>query len=222
MTVCPLCKIGLSGSALKIIALLSMTIDHIACYLMTDGVAYELMRSVGRIAFPVFAFLLVEGFVHTHSRKQYAFNLFAFALVSDIPWWLLNHGNSHNVFFKLLLGLLALMAVQRCKVTPWLQCFAVGMLALVATWMHTDYEWHGVLLIVFFYLFRRQWPLITIFSIPVMTEYGLLVFLMALTVLTTYNGQRGFIKGQYAKYGVYAYYPGHLYVIWICFLYLQI
>lgn len=217
MTVSHLCKIGLSGSALKVIALLSMTIDHIACYLMTDSVAYELMRSVGRIAFPIFAFLLVEGFVHTHSRKQYAFNLFAFALVSDIPWWLLNHDNSHNVFFTLLLGLLALMAVQRCKATPWLQCFAVGMLALVATWMHTDYEWHGVLLIVFFYLFRRQWPLITIFSIPVMVENGLLCYLVTITLLAAYNEERGCIRGIYAKYSIYAYYPIHM-----CLFYLLI
>ena len=53
---------------------------------MTDGVVYEVMRTVGRIAFPVFAFLLVEGFSYTHSRKQYALSLLIFALISDIPW----------------------------------------------------------------------------------------------------------------------------------------
>lgn len=204
------CKNGLSGSALKVLALLSMTIDHIACYLMTDGVAYEVMRTVGRIAFPVFAFLLVEGFIYTHSRKRYALMLFTFALVSDIPWWLLNHDNTHNVFFTLLLGLLALMAVERSKAIPWLQCFAVGMLALVATWMHTDYEWHGQFLIVCFYLFRGRWPLVAVFTVPVMAEYGLLGYLMALALLVTYNRERGFIKGQCAKYGIYAYYPVHL------------
>ena len=53
------------------------------------------------------------------------------------------------------------------------------------------------------------------FSIPVMAEYGLLGYLVALTLLVTYNGKRGFIKGQYAKYGVYAYYPVHLISIFL-------
>ena len=202
---------GLSGSVLKVIALVSMTVDHIAYYLMVHGtLQYDLMRTVGRMAFPIFAFLLVEGYVHTRSVRKYALNLFVFALVSDIPWWLLNHDNTHNVFFTLLLGLVALMAVRKAKAVPWIQCFAVGILAIIATCLHTDYEWHGVFLIVFFYLFRGQSPLMATFTIPVMAEYGLLGYLMALALLTTYNGERGVIKGQYAKYLFYTYYPLHL------------
>lgn len=57
---------GLSGSALKVIALISMVIDHVALYLMEQGtLLYETMRCIGRIAFPVFAFLIAEGFIHT-------------------------------------------------------------------------------------------------------------------------------------------------------------
>lgn len=204
---------GLSGSALKVIALVSMTLDHIAYYLMDESIAYDAMRTVGRMAFPIFAFLLVEGYVHTRSVRKYALSLFGFALVSDIPWWMLNHDNTHNVFFTLLSGLLAVRAVESFKVFPWLQCFAVGLLALVATCLHTDYEWHGVFLIVFFYLFRGRWPLMAVFTTPIMTEYGLLGYLMVLALLATYNGERGFIKGQYAKYGAYVYYPVHLAII---------
>ena len=205
---------GLSGSVLKVIALVSMTVDHIAYYLMVHGtLQYDLMRTVGRMAFPIFAFLLVEGYVHTRSVRKYAVNLFVFALVSDIPWWLLNHDNTHNVFFTLLLGLVAMAVVERFKTTTWIQCFAVGILAFIATWLHTDYEWQGVFLIAFFYLFRGRWSLMAMFTIPVMAEYGLLGYLMALALLVSYNGERGFIKGQYAKYGVYAYYPVHLCII---------
>ena len=69
-------KFGLSGSALKVIAMISMVIDHIALYLMEHGtVLYETMRLVGRIAFPVFAFLIAEGFIHTRSRYRYFFTL---------------------------------------------------------------------------------------------------------------------------------------------------
>ena len=67
---------GLSGSALKVIAMISMVIDHIALYLMEHGtVLYETMRCIGRIAFPVFAFLIAEGFIHTRSRYRYFFTL---------------------------------------------------------------------------------------------------------------------------------------------------
>ena len=63
-------RLSFSGSALKLIALLSMTIDHIACYGGVNGLTYDVMRSLGRIAFPVFAFLLVEGYIHTHSKQR--------------------------------------------------------------------------------------------------------------------------------------------------------
>ncbi len=77
---------GLSGCALKVIALVSMTVDHIAYYLMEHGTwAYDLMRTVGRMAFPIFAFLLVEGYTHTRSTGKYALNLLIFALISEVP-----------------------------------------------------------------------------------------------------------------------------------------
>ena len=77
---------GLSDSALKVIALVSMTVDHIAYYLMDHNTwGYDMMRTVGRMAFPIFAFLLVEGYGHTRSTRKYALSLLAFALISEIP-----------------------------------------------------------------------------------------------------------------------------------------
>ena len=112
---------GLSGSAMKVIALVSMTVDHIAYYLMDNGtLQYDVMRTVGRMAFPTFAFLLVEGYVHTRSVRKYALNLLAFALISEVPWWLLNHDNTHNVFFTLLLGLVAIDLITRIGNKPLL------------------------------------------------------------------------------------------------------
>ena len=82
----------LSGSWLKMIAMLSMTTDHLAYYYGCENpYLYELMRTVGRIAFPTFAFLLAEGFVHTRDKSKYMINLFVFALLSEVPWMLLNH-----------------------------------------------------------------------------------------------------------------------------------
>ena len=84
-------SIRLSGSTLKVIAVLSMVTDHSAYYLMEHGtLLYEVMRCFGRIAFPVFAFLIAEGFRHTRNRMKYFLQLLGFAVVSEVPWYLLN------------------------------------------------------------------------------------------------------------------------------------
>ena len=88
---------GLSGSTLKLIAIVSMLIDHVAAAVIVRVLyaghwteqlyqIYRVMRSVGRIAFPIFCFFLVEGFEHTRDRKKYALRLFLFALISEIPF----------------------------------------------------------------------------------------------------------------------------------------
>lgn len=158
---------GLSGSALKVIAMISMVIDHIALYLMEHGtVLYETMRCIGRIAFPVFAFLIAEGFIHTRSRYRYFFTLLGFAVISEIPWFLLNGADgTHNVMFTLALGVPTLMVLenllQRSMVLGFL--WTLGMAGL-AFWLGVDYEWRGIIVIVIFYLFNGKPPVIHVFS----------------------------------------------------------
>lgn len=204
---------GLSGSALKVIALVSMTLDHIACYLMDEGIVYDAMRTVGRMAFPIFAFLLVEGYVHTHSVRKYALNLFVFALVSDIPWWMLNHDNTHNVFFTLLLGLVAIEGMKKIGNKPLLVCLLMVAVCGIAMWLHVDYEYSGILLICTFYIFQSSSVMKCLLATIVMYQYGMIGLGVGLAVILCYNGQRGFIKGQYVKYLFYAYYPLHFYFI---------
>ncbi|MBD5358696.1 MAG: hypothetical protein HDR88_17190 [Bacteroides sp.] len=118
----------LSGSALKIIAVLSMVADHCAYFLMEpDTPLYNVFRCFGRIAFPVFAFLIAEGFAHTRSRKRYFLSLLGFALISEIPWYLLNGTDgSHNVMFTLLIGVATLAVFDRlCEHCP-LCCFSIN------------------------------------------------------------------------------------------------
>ena len=150
-------KFGLSGSALKVIAMISMVIDHIALYLMEHGtVLYETMRLVGRIAFPVFAFLIAEGFIHTRSRYRYFFTLLGFAVISEIPWYLLNGADgTHNVMFTLALGVATLMVLENLLQRSMVLGFfwTLGMAGL-ACWLGVDYEWRGILIIVIFYLFN--------------------------------------------------------------------
>ena len=107
----------MSGSALKVIAVISMVIDHSAYYLMEhETLLYEVMRCFGRIAFPVFAFLIAEGFQHSRNRIKYFLQLLGFAVVSEVPWYLLNGADgTHNVLFTLALGVMALAAIKVLK-----------------------------------------------------------------------------------------------------------
>lgn len=214
---------GLSGSALKVIALISMVIDHVALYLMEHGtVLYETMRCIGRIAFPVFAFLIAEGFIHTRSRYRYFFTLLGFAVISEIPWYLLNGADgTHNVMFTLALGVATLMVLknllQRSLVLGFL--WTLGM-ARLASWLGVDYEWRGILVIVIFYLFNgyghsftysRDMQFFCTFAL--MMHYGVMGSVVACMILYVYNGTRGFVQGSIAKYGFYAFYPVHLIVL---------
>lgn len=202
---------GLSGSALKIIALVSMTVDHIAYYLMEHGSwTYDMMRTVGRMAFPIFAFLLVEGYDHTRSTRKYALSLLAFALISEIPWWLLNHDNSHNVFFTLLLGLVAIEGLSNIG-KKFLPC-CVLMIAVcgIAMWLHVDYEYSGILLVCTFFVFRKHNVAKCLLASLFMYQYNVIGVWLGLAAILCYNGQRGVISGQYAKYLCYTYYPIHL------------
>lgn len=124
-------KSGISGSTLKLIAIFTMLIDHTAAtvilQMINNGIGgqtlidiYWVMRSIGRMAFPVFCFLLVEGFKYTHSREKYAARMFIFALISEIPFDLAINNTvlefkSNNVFFTLLLGLLAITVLDWLK-----------------------------------------------------------------------------------------------------------
>lgn len=207
---------GLSGSALKVIALVSMTVDHIAYYLMDHGtLLYDVMRTVGRMAFPIFVFLLVEGYGHTRSTRKYALSLLAFALISEIPWWLLNHDNTHNVFFTLLLGLIVIEGINKLGKKPLLWAVLIITICTIAIFLHVDYEYSGILLICTFHIFKPDKVTKCLLATLFMYQYGVIGLWLGLAVILCYNGQRGFIKGQYTKYLWYAYYPLHLMTITI-------
>ena len=190
----------LSGSALKIIAILSMVIDHCAYYLLEHStVLYEAMRCVGLIAFPVFAFLITEGFSHTQNRKRYFLQLLAFAILSEIPWYLLN----------------------RCCEHKTLSFMAVALVAVLAYYMGTDYDWRGILMIAIFYMTQPQADNLQgrmiqiLFTFPLMIHYGIIGAIFASVVILSYNGDRGFIRGKAWKYIFYAFYPVHLLLIYM-------
>ena len=217
-----LALVSLSGSALKMIALVSMTIDHVAYYVVGVQMGlgcsyiYECMRSIGRLAFPIFCFLIVEGYLHTHSLRRYMITLLVTAAISEIPWYLLGNHDSHNVVFTLFLGLVAVHVISRLKDNGWLVLIAMTITAGLAWLLNTDYSWNGVCLIVVFYLFRERKQLTVPFGFPFLMEYGVVGTVIGMMLPLGYNGYRGFIHGRYMKYLFYVYYPLHLMVIWLC------
>lgn len=151
--------------------------------------------------------------------------MLGFAVVSEIPWYLLNGADgTHNVMFTLALGVVALASFEILKKDGILCICAILLIAWFATWSGVDYEWRGVLMIVIFYLlgnlnsnafpFGRMLPLLCAF--PLMMHYGIIGVMLACMVIFLYDGTRGFIQGSMAKYGFYMFYPGHLGLIFLC------
>ena len=210
----------LSGSALKIIAVISMTIDHVALYVlaghlgMQDVWLYDVLRGIGRLAFPIFAFLVVEGYRHTHNLKRYMVVLYMAAIISEIPWFLLGQYDSHNVLFTLLLGLIAISMTDMIPYNSWLKVVPLCIISLLSAWLNTDYSWHGIGLMLVFFLFKDKPFLCFLFGFPFVIEYGIVGTAYGILICLCYNGSRGFIKGKWQKYAFYLYYPLHLMAIW--------
>ena len=211
----------LSGSALKVIAVISMTIDHVALYVlagylrMQDVWLYDVLRGIGRLAFPIFAFLVIEGFFHTHNIVRYMATLLIFALLSEIPWYLLRQCGSHNVLFTLLLGLIAVYLTDRIPKNSWLLFIPSLCMATLAAWISTDYSWHGIGLMIVFYLFHEKPFPYYLIGLPFLMEYGITGTCLGILACLLYNGNRGFIRGKWLKYSFYLYDPLHLITIWL-------
>ena len=220
-----------SGSALKVIAIISMVIDHLAHFYWRDAIwinqvllsvghrqitPYFLMRLVGRIAFPLFAFLLVEGFLHTRDRFKYGRNLLIFALISEIPWNLAHLGTWHypsqNVFFTLFLGYLGLCAIELYKDdSKRLLASLLGLLA-ASVLLRADYGCSGFGFILLLYVLRENKILQAIIGSCVLGSRWIAG--LAFIPINMYNGKRGFVKGAFAKYFFYVFYPAHLLVLY--------
>lgn len=248
-------KKGIPGSTLKMIAITTMFIDHIGAviferilavkglywlntsdieafssFMEKNGLIYILdtvFRLIGRLGFPIFCFLLIEGFLHTRNVWKYAFRLFLFSLISEIPFDLAFRGELfntgyQNVFFTLLLGLLALIFIQMAekklpgkKVLQYLFVIPVTVVFMLIAGMFIkcDYGSMGVLTIVVMYLFHKQrvWEMaggcvvLSCMSLSEITAF------FAIIPVYKYNGERGLRL----KYIFYAFYPVHLLILYL-------
>ena len=186
-------KSGITASALKTIALVTMLIDHLGMtvvyeleqrYLQNagvNGIISAYMRAIGRIAFILYAFLLVEGFVNTSDRRKYVIRLLAGAVISEIPFDLAGGGKwfdpwDQNIFFTLAIGFCTIWVLESLKENRYrigfgfLTVFAGLLLAEI---VRCDYGCMGVGLIVVFYLFR--WRSRLFWVVLAETFFGLII-----------------------------------------------
>lgn len=219
-----------SGAQLKYIAFLSMLIDHVNKALMypllTENGFLRYVSDVfdilGRVAFPLFMFFLVEGFFKTGNRFKYLLNLIIFGIISEIPFDLFQSAvlfqpNSNNVMFTLALALVMIWVIDELKVPksyiiPPVLLFPVSIIIVITVCLLSmiwglDYEYHGILIAYFFYIFRNN-PILSIiggYLSIVKTPWALLGFGLTLA----YNGERG----KQNKILNYLFYPVHLLIL---------
>ena len=223
---------GVSGSTLKLFAITTMLIDHTGAAVVgtilnrgalrtmdpelyrTLSTLYRMMRGVGRLAFPVFCFLLVEGFFHTRSVQKYCERLFIFALISELPFdFALKSGvpfwDKQNVYFTLLLSLICIWMLDELRERPVLQLCAMASCMYLADALKTDYNFKGVFLVAILYLFHdyRIYQCAAGAAAIAWEDYAPLSFILCYF----YNGKRG-LK---LRYLFYWFYPGHLIILGI-------
>ena len=233
-------KIHLSSDTLKIIACILMVIDHVSFCLLYHYMnvyhmdivpqtytklnqVYTFGRGIGRIAFPIFCFFLVEGFYRTRNISKYSIRMLAFAIISEIPFDLAHYNviinNDHqNTLFTLSLGLLMMSLLKYIKenikglsntVTAITSICVVAAFAEFSTLIHLDYSFKGILLIATLYFLRDTKPLQLIAGAAVNSweKYGPISFLL----LYFYDSS---IKPK-LKYTFYLFYPVHLILIYL-------
>ena len=234
MTTQPKLKTNLDTNFLKLIAIISMTVDHVGSVFFPQ---YPAFRWVGRMAFPLFCYCMTVGMLYTRDIRKYALRLGAFALISQ-PFWILAFnaddilGNllNLNIFFTLLVSLLAAWGFQARK--WWL--FIAGVVLLNA--VNFDYAMTGLILMLIFYLCRNK-PLLgavlyTLSYLPALwggspedplalriggLAIGFEIFaLLALPLIEIHTH----VEPKIPKWFFYLYYPAHLLVIYLLQLFL--
>ncbi|MCI8346220.1 MAG: hypothetical protein HFJ42_09895 [Clostridia bacterium] len=140
---------------LKIIGIVTMLCDHTGDTFIGH---FSFLNLIGRIAFPIFAFQIVQGYMHTHNVKKYALRLFAFACISQIPFmlFLTTFYDSFylNIFFTLLLGIICLYGYDKIK-NKYLGILFSILICIVAHFIQVDYGAYGVAVIFLFYIFNK-------------------------------------------------------------------
>lgn len=223
---------------LKLIACITMFIDHLG-YVIYDG-NISWFNCIGRLAFPIFAFQISEGYIHTKNIKKYILRLAALAIISQIPFSLfhsiINGSIALNVIFTLLFGILSILVFDKCN--KILGIVTVIFLGIIAQIINCDYGFYGVIIIFLFYITKSNKKiLLTSYclatTVKFVINYSLYGFsnfkillinnlpffistLLAGGIIYLYNKQ----KGPNTKYWLYIFYPVHLLLLYLAWTWL--
>ncbi len=230
-------KKGLSGNALKLIAIVAMTIDHVA-WLMFPGFAVEpipiIMHVIGRITAPVMMFFVSEGYHYTRNRKRYLARLLLFAVISHVPYSMFSSFNfipgiqTTSVIWPFSMGVLALM-IKNGDILPGVNRWQRRALIVLCFILALPSDWSTPAALAIFFMgshrgnFRQQ----MLAMAQVLTVYGVICgflfapvygfihigILIPIMLLTLYNGSRGMSGSKALKWLFYIYYPAHLLVL---------
>ncbi|KXB69198.1 hypothetical protein HMPREF3180_00446 [Leptotrichia wadei] len=180
----------------------------------------EILNVIGRIAFPIFAFTLNEGYVHTRSLKKYLLRLFIFAVSIQMPSILFGYDYPMNIFFTLFLGLLSICIFNLKKMNVILKIILIGFILFFSQKFKLDYGIYGILVIINFNIFRNNkfkilmnFLVLNIYNVIFPKVFDLpdtqLFSLISLVFIFMYNGE----KGRSMKYFFYLFYPIHFFIL---------
>ena len=220
----------MSSFVLKIIAVVTMFIDHIGYAIFGK---FSFFNYIGRLAFPIFAFQISEGYSHTKDLKKYFLRLFIFAIISQVPFMLfgkiISNDFTLNIFFTLLLGLISIYLYDKSKYKIVGIILAI-LIGLLSDFAHCDYGFYGVAIIFLFYVFKSDVIKSSIaFMLSTTIKYLIPIFkygfydvylylfictLLPIVFISLYNGK----KGKDTKYLLYLFYPIHLLLIYGIYL----
>ncbi len=232
----------MTAFALKMIAIISMFLDHIGYFIYKGHVSF--FNYLGRFAFPIFAFQISEGYIHTHNLKKYFSRLFIFALISQIPFTLFLYGVVYqlpiseylanidrfelNIFFTLFLGLFSIFLYDKIKEkSKVLGLLAVALICLLGNFIKVDYGYWGILLIFIFYFFKNNIPLTVLaYFTMCLIKYGYQLCISNFNQLYLYLFIGAFLAiipiilyngklGYKTKKLLYIFYPAHLFLIYL-------
>ena len=210
----------ISGNTLKMIALVTMLIDHIGAAVIaplveddilpvgmsfdTLNTIYKALRFIGRTSFPIFIFLITEGFIHTSNRLKYAASLLIFALISELPYDYAFYGK---------------IDLENSNLNTTYAMFASIIIILItsaaASLLQSDYKCYGIFLAVIFCFFRPIFPLNILAAYIVIASYSTeWQSFPAFILIFLYNQKQGKKLGKY-KYLLYAFYPVHLIILYV-------
>ena len=222
----------MSAFVLKIIAIVTMFIDHLG-YAVHNG-SFSSFNYIGRLAFPIFAFQISEGYIHTKNIKKYFLRLLLFAVISQLPFMIFNsilniHKLYLNTLFTLFLGLVSIYIYDKCKYKSLGILFYI-FIGFIAQYSCCDYGFYGVSIILIFYVFKNNIINASIsFILATAVKYIIAIlkngydiryiYLFICTCISIifiifYNGK----KGKDIKYLLYLFYPIHLLLIYGIYL----